>query len=661
MSARSVKEVTAMPRDHWDRERPPTAWEKDEDEDRRWERKLEAARNLPPSGAVRLGTDIATEQKVYITPKQLSTHMHVVGSSGVGKSFFLAGVIMNLILEGHGACVLDPHGDLYDQLLAFCAHFDRERPELQLSRRVIPFNIAETQRVIGFNPVARNARVMTYQVLALMEAIRKCWGQGSFQETPRLARWLYNTNYAVVESNLTMLQGRHLISTIPTPQRNAIIRMIKSQDIRGEWQWVAALKPEKQEERLESCFNRIREFVGNERIELMLGQYTSTLDFPALLHEKKILLVNLSRQNTIHEDNQHLLGTLIVNELLTAAFARPVGKRDPFFLFIDEFQHFVTKDMCEILDGGRKYGLHLTLSHQHLNQTKLKDPEVYYSALTNARTKVVMGGMNDEDLEILAKELFTGELDPNEVKDEIWTIAYDPVETTRVIRSSSSGESTSSSYGDVTHQSLVTGQMFIPGSGFLSPQTLTGISRVSGSASGSSHARGSSSSYSDSYAEVPWFEYHARPQLASRTFRALEEQLYIKKAQLKRQARQHAALLIPGNTVQWLKTPTLKNFLELVSENQRDEFRQACIEAARCYKRPDEARAEIQAMENRLLESARDRIVVNTEPSPAQGVEPEPATASVATSESTIPPAAEPATSKRGKKSAGPWDRKINK
>ena len=80
----------------------------------------------------------------------------------------------------------------------------------------------------------------------------------------------------------------------------------------------------------------------------MLGQQANTLDFPSILAEKKILLVNLARQNVISEDNQHLLGTLLVNELLSAGFARRPHERQPFFVFIDEFSHFVTKDACEM-------------------------------------------------------------------------------------------------------------------------------------------------------------------------------------------------------------------------------------------------------------------------------------------------------------------------
>ena len=95
----------------------------------------------------------------------------------------------------------------------------------------------------------------------------------------------------------------------------------------------------------------------------------------------------MTRAGDLFEDNQHLLGTLLVNELVTAAFARPQNQRTPFYAFIDEFQHFVTKDTCEILDGRAQVWLHLTLAHQHLHQLKEKDPEVYYSTLTNPRTK----------------------------------------------------------------------------------------------------------------------------------------------------------------------------------------------------------------------------------------------------------------------------------
>ncbi len=590
-----------MAKYRWDEMPPPTRLEEQEDPKEYWARRLKQARETPANG-IRLGKNLQTQLPIFITPEQLNTHMHVVGATNVGKSYFLEGMMKQLIQGGHGICLIDPHGDLYHRMLDFCTYMNIEEPGLQLAKRVIPFDVGETQSLLGFNPVQRNARVMTYQVVALMEAIRKCWERTSFAETPRLARWLFNTGFAVVDGKATFLQAYDMVDPKPNPYRDGIMQRISNPQIRSEWEWIASMKADKREERLESTFNRIREFVGHEMLRLILGQYTNTIDFADVLEGRKILLVNLAKQNTISEDNQHLLGTLLVNELLTAAFARRSGQRTPFYLFLDEFQHFVTKDMCEILDGGRKFGLHLILAHQHLSQLKEKDPEVYYSVMTNARLKAVFGGLIDDDLDVLAKELFTGELDPSEIKDEIWQTKYRPVETTRVVLAESSAHVDSQSSGEITHASLINGETYIPGSAFLSPE-LSMLSSTSATSSGTTSSQGSADSYNETRTEVPWYEYHEYKELSTRTFRSLEEQLYIKKGQMKRQAGQHAAILIPDTNVQIAKTPTLKDLP--VRDRDRREFIQACMENAGCFKSPHEAEREIEALKNKLLLDAR--------------------------------------------------------
>src|SRR5438270_8873789 len=183
----------------------PSRWQQTPSSPEHWERKLRQARRVPPAGLL-LGTDLSTSLPVFLTPKLLATHAQILGSTGVGKSFLIEAMIKSLILQGYGVVLIDPHGDLYHRLLGFCAWLSLQKPELQLHRRVVPFDVAETQQIIGFNPVARNARVMTYQVVALMESIRKCFGQSNFQETPRLARWLFNVAYALVSGNLTFVQ-----------------------------------------------------------------------------------------------------------------------------------------------------------------------------------------------------------------------------------------------------------------------------------------------------------------------------------------------------------------------------------------------------------------------------------------------------------------------
>ena len=541
--------------------------------DNYWSTKTERARIVPEAGLL-LGTDVASSLPVFLTPKLLSTHAQIVGSTGVGKSFLLEAILKSLILQGHGVVLVDPHGDLYHRLLAFCTWLSLRKPELQLHRRVVPFDVAETQNVIGFNPVARNSRVMTYQVVALMESIRKAWSSDSFDATPRLARWLFNVAYALVSADVTLVQAQDLVHPSSSLIRSAITARITNPRIRAEWEWLEEMKIDRREERTESTLNRIKPFVEHESIRPMLGQYTKTIDFPGILAGGKILLVNLSRQNVISEDNQRLLGTLLVNELITAAFACKPDARRECFLAIDEFSRFVTKDACEILDGGRKFKLHLLLAHQHLGQLKEKDPEVYYSTLTNARTKIVFGGLNDEDVDLISKELFTGEFNPDEVKDEIWHRGFEPVESTRTVRGYSSSESSGESFGDISHSSIDSGRVFIPGSDFWSMPTVSSTSQSRSSGSSRNRGHQSSSSSGSTETTVPFYEFHEYQELTSRTFRSLEEQLYLKKAQLKRQPNQHAAVLMPGQNVQLIKVATLRDLP--VTDLQCEEFRHRC-------------------------------------------------------------------------------------
>jgi hypothetical protein len=557
-----------------------------------------------PADGIRLGTELSTQFPIYATPAQLSTHTHVIGSTGVGKTYFLEAIIEQMILRGQGLCIIDPHGDLYNRLLSFCAYADARQPQLRLAERVIPFNVSETRQIIGFNPMQRAGRYITYQVVAMMEVIRKCWGQTSFEATPRLARWLYNVIFALIDTEMTFVQAYHLVDPTPNLYRPLITERITNPRIKAEWTWMSQQRPRDREERLESTLNRIKPFVEQEIIRRIIGQHTTSLDFNALLSDRKILLVNLARQGVISEDDQRMLGTMLVYELLTAAFARPEYARTPFFLLIDEFSKFVFKDICEILDGGRKFGLHLILAHQHLNQLKQKDPEVYYSTLTNARIKAVFGGLEDEDLEILAKELYTGEYDPDEIKDEVWQTKFRPVETTRLVKATNSTHSSGDSSGMVTHDSLVSSHTYIPGSDLWSSSTLG--SYTQGWNSGRSMSSGSqfSSSTGTSESLVPWYEYHEFNELSSRQFRSLEEQIYIKKAQMKRQDRQHLALLVPGQRVQLIKTPTFKDeFLRgfPVTDQQKDDFLQRCFEKAGCFKSPADADREIEQMEEQLL------------------------------------------------------------
>src|ERR1700722_8278519 len=87
-------------------------WQQSLPSETHWDTKLRQARRVPPAGLL-LGTNLANSLPVFLTPKLLSTHLHILGSTGVGKSFLMEAIIKSLILQGAGVVLIDPHGDLY--------------------------------------------------------------------------------------------------------------------------------------------------------------------------------------------------------------------------------------------------------------------------------------------------------------------------------------------------------------------------------------------------------------------------------------------------------------------------------------------------------------------------------------------------------------------
>jgi hypothetical protein len=62
---------------------------------------------------------------------------------------------------------------------------------------------------------------------------------------------------------------------------------------------------------------------------------------------------------------------LLVTKIQLAAMSRadvPAEAREPFYLYVDEFQNFATDSFAAILSEARKYGLNLTVANQYIAQ-----------------------------------------------------------------------------------------------------------------------------------------------------------------------------------------------------------------------------------------------------------------------------------------------------
>jgi hypothetical protein len=152
-----------------------------------------------------------------------------------------------------------------------------------------------------------------------------------------------------------------------------------------------------------SILTRLQDFFSRKPLRNMVSQRDNKLDFANIMDSGKIFLAKLS-EGLCGAENSYLLGTLLVSKFQQLAMARQsqeIALRKQFWLYIDEFDHFISPSMAEILKGARKYRLGLTLAHQELHQLQ-SDSKVASAVMTHPCTRIVFR-VGDDDAKKLGE------------------------------------------------------------------------------------------------------------------------------------------------------------------------------------------------------------------------------------------------------------------
>src|ERR1700680_3903754 len=172
----------------------------------------------------------ARGRKIHLSPKDRRTHTHVIGSSGSGKSKFLEHMMRGDLKNGQGFCLIDPHGELYDEVAHYAAHH-------VLRRDIILLNLSRPQGIFGFNPFEPSPRVQTSaQVDRRIAATLRAWNVRTTDETPTLERTLRLVYTIMIEQNLGLREVKNLISYQTREVRGHLIDRLRSPLIQQEWQ-----------------------------------------------------------------------------------------------------------------------------------------------------------------------------------------------------------------------------------------------------------------------------------------------------------------------------------------------------------------------------------------------------------------------------------------
>lgn len=329
-----------------------------------------------------------------IDTKYRSTHFYAVGASGSGKSKFLESLIIQDIIKGEGFGVIDPHGDLIKDIKGWL-YFWTQR---DFKKEIVLIDPTDLENTASFNPLEPINGIPPERLAGqLVEAFKKIWADAWGE---RMADIMRNSLIALVENNLTLLE-LPLLLTEPEV-RKKILQNVKSVSCRQRFKYFESLSAHTWREWLESTLNKVDAFLSDPAIRQIFASPKSSFNLRDIMDNKKILLVNLNKG--VLNDSANLLGALLVSKIKMAAFSRtdiPQTERQPFYLYIDEFQNFATNSFVEILSEARKYNLSLVLAHQNLSQLSenLRD-----SILANCGIQACFR-VNREDAQMLAREL----------------------------------------------------------------------------------------------------------------------------------------------------------------------------------------------------------------------------------------------------------------
>jgi hypothetical protein len=330
---------------------------------------------------------------IRIPHDQRARHTYVFGRTGTGKTTMLTRAIYEDIAHSTaGVAVLDPHGDMFKHLLGTMPAHRRDK--------VVVFDPSEREWPVGINllnpgirfkdDIERRDRITSAVIAVFQKLSGDFWG-------PRMEHILRNATLTALhlpDPNLYMLQ--RLLTQ--RDYQEEVARNLDDPVLRQFWQYELALAGDYQLASFTSPLTtRLGKFITAGMSRHILMQKHTTISMSDIMDEGKILLVNLSK-GELGEDQSSFFGTIISSFIWMAALARAntqTGNRRDFYVYVDEFQNFATRNFSEIVSEGRKYNVALTLAHQSVAQ--ITDQKILKVIAGNAGTIISFAGSPDDE------------------------------------------------------------------------------------------------------------------------------------------------------------------------------------------------------------------------------------------------------------------------
>ena len=364
-----------------------------------------APKNVPEEGLF-LGTNTyrGERRKIFMNTEDRFRHFYIIGQTGTGKSSIIQLMARQDFHEGRGVCVVDPHGSLFEDLLPY---IPRNRAD-----DVIFFNPSDTERPMGLNLLeGKTPEERDLIALDAMNMMVKMFGEEIFG--PRIQDYFRNGCLTLMEDQDEGGAITDLVRLFTDDEwQKYKLSKVKNPIVRSFWENQMAKTGQREKQEMIPYFAaKFGQFTTNTLIRNIVGQTKSSFDVADAMNNGKIILMNLSK-GLIGDINSTLLGMIVVNKIQVAAMRRQRmsnTERKDFFLYIDEFQNFVTPSIESILSEARKYRLGLILAHQYIDQlekeSKLSGAVSLKGAVFGNVGTMMFYKIGPQDAEVAVKEM----------------------------------------------------------------------------------------------------------------------------------------------------------------------------------------------------------------------------------------------------------------
>lgn len=340
------------------------------------------------------------------------------GDSGSGKSNAMLVMFEQLIRQGSGGTLIDPHGDLAsdaEQMIsALPARF---------RQRCLVIRPCDLSRIIAINPLAVphvesdwlrwRARVAS-KVSQVTRILLYAWGERDFNSKPLLFKWMTRSLTTLAVSGLTLPDARHFFD-VGSDVYSALAEATPDLLARGEMMELADMRPRDREELIASTKNRLIGFLENPAVELTLGRPKGWLDPAKLIRERYIAIISLERGGVLREEDVEIFANLFLIELLNAAYNLSREERTPHVILLDELPVFgssfdlITRGLAQV----RKFLIRFVCAFQGTQYFPDRtEDRLLHALISQCRTTVVFRHRNPADAKFFGEMLALPTFDP---------------------------------------------------------------------------------------------------------------------------------------------------------------------------------------------------------------------------------------------------------